>query len=519
MNKKPNILHLFTDMQRFDTIHALGNGVIKTPNLDRLVKNGVAFTSCYSPSPVCISARCSMIYGQYPNNTGCYENTTMPEDGRQSFMGALTQGGYRTHGIGKCHYTGDTYGLRGFESREVQEEGGITMEELPKAHYMQYLKDKGYDHLTEAYGIRGELYYTPQVSQMPADDHPTQWIGDRSINFIEEQAKSDQPWHLYSSFIHPHPPVAVPTPWHKLYRPTQMPLPNMPEDYESMHCYINRVQNRYKYQDQGRNLHLIRAFKAFYYASISFVDYQVGRILDSLEKTGQLENTLILFSSDHGEHLGDYNCWGKRSMHDSAARVPMIISQKGRFDGGRICEEPVSLVDVAPTFLGAANLEFKDHKLDGEDMKNILEGSSSRKYVFSELSATGKMTAEGTVLRDLDSTMTPEESRASCQNSMIVSREWKYWYSGADNKEFLIDRLSDPRETRNLKGNNFCKEAKAEHKQALMDFMKKGGETACLSGDNLRTYPKRSIDPDPDSGLLIQDGYTPWTKIEFPRGY
>jgi arylsulfatase len=95
MNKKPNILHLFTDMQRFDTIHALGNGVIKTPNLDRLVKNGVAFTSCYSPSPVCISARCSMIYGQYPNNTGCYENTTMPEDGRQSFMGALTQGGYR----------------------------------------------------------------------------------------------------------------------------------------------------------------------------------------------------------------------------------------------------------------------------------------------------------------------------------------------------------------------------------------------------------------------------------------
>lgn len=517
--KRTNILHIFTDMQRFDTIAALGNGVIKTPHLDRLVKSGVAFTSCYSPSPVCISARCSMIYGQYPHNTGTYENTLMPTDGRESFMGALTRGGYRTHGIGKCHFTPDAYALRGFQSREVQEEGGIGEEDLPRADYMGYLKERGYDHITEAYGIRGELYYTPQVSQLPAEDHPTQWIGDRSVKFIEEQSGSDDPWYLYSSFIHPHPPVAVPTPWHKLYRPTQMPLPNMPENYEELHCFINRVQNRYKYRDQGRDLNLIRAFKAYYYASISFVDYQIGRLLESLEKTGQLEDTLILFTSDHGEHLGDYDCWGKRSMHDSSARVPMIVSRPGRFEGGRICPEPVSLVDIAPTFLGAAGIDFTDHQLDGVDLKAVLEGESDREFVYSELASNGSLSADAGQRHQVEVGMTDMEKRDSVLNALVVSRDWKYWYSAADDREFLIDRKADPGETRNLKGNTFCKEAKARHKSALIGFLKEGGETAALEGEDFRVYPKREIDSDPDSGLLIQDGYTPWTRIEFPEGY
>ena len=117
---QPNILHIFVDQQRFDTIRALGNHIIHTPNLDRLCSNGVAFTNAFSPSPVCVAARCSMIYGQYPANTDCYANTTMPTDNRTSFMTALTDAGYCTHGIGKCHFTPDTYALRGFQSRERQ---------------------------------------------------------------------------------------------------------------------------------------------------------------------------------------------------------------------------------------------------------------------------------------------------------------------------------------------------------------------------------------------------------------
>jgi len=114
MKKKPNILILFTDMQRADTIHALGNPVIKTPNLDRLVKEGTAFTNCYSPSPVCISARCSFHYGLYPQKTGLYTNGMMPEDNGKSFQGLLSENGYKTRAIGKCHFTPDNLVMCGF---------------------------------------------------------------------------------------------------------------------------------------------------------------------------------------------------------------------------------------------------------------------------------------------------------------------------------------------------------------------------------------------------------------------
>jgi arylsulfatase A-like enzyme len=142
--ERPNVLHLFTDMQRFDTIRATGNRVIKTPNLDRLCTEGVAFASAYSPSPVCIPARTSMIYGQYPMRTGTYDNTRMPTDNRQTLMEALRSAGYRTHGIGKCHFTPDPYALRGFESREIQEEGTVSAENLPRSDYFAYLHERGY---------------------------------------------------------------------------------------------------------------------------------------------------------------------------------------------------------------------------------------------------------------------------------------------------------------------------------------------------------------------------------------
>ena len=115
---RPNILILFTDMQRADTIHALGNGVIRTPHLDRLVEEGTAFTNCFSPSPVCVPARCSMHYGIYPQKTGLFDNGPMMDDNEASFPAVLGQNGYVTHAIGKCHFTPDHFALRGFESRQ-----------------------------------------------------------------------------------------------------------------------------------------------------------------------------------------------------------------------------------------------------------------------------------------------------------------------------------------------------------------------------------------------------------------
>ncbi|MDA1045090.1 MAG: sulfatase-like hydrolase/transferase, partial [Verrucomicrobia bacterium] len=306
--RKPNILLLFTDQQRFDTIHALGNPIIKTPAIDRICKSGIAFTSTYSPSPVCVPARGCLAYGQYPMHTQCYDNGwDMPSD-RPSFMQVLTDAGYRTHSVGKCHFTGTPgeLSLHGLQTRETQEE----VPARDSDDYTHFLEAEGWGELSEPHGVRGEMYYVPQVSQLPQHLHPTQWVGDQSVAFIKEQKQNETPWFLFSSYIHPHPPFAPPAPWHKLYRSFDMPLPNVPQDVESLHTYVNRMQNRYKYRDQGIDNNMMRNMKAHYYACISFIDFQVGRILDTLEATGQLENTMIVFASDHGEHLGDYNCFG-----------------------------------------------------------------------------------------------------------------------------------------------------------------------------------------------------------------
>ena len=513
--KKPNIVHIFVDQQRFDTIGALNNPVIKTPNLNRLVKSGIAFTNAYSPSPVCIAARCSMIYGQYPCNTGCYENTVMPEDSRKSFMEELSRSGYKTHGIGKCHFSPDKYAMRGFDSREIQEEiGAETLENEP---YLQYLYNKGYDYLLEPNGVRGEMYYIPQISQLPAKDHPTQWVGDRSVEFINNQKKSNRPWYLFSSYIHPHPPFAPPNPWHKLYRPSMMPLPNIPAEYESLLTFVNKCQNRYKYRDNGFDKNLVRAIKAYYYACISFVDYQVGRLLDALQATGQIENTMIIFTADHGEHLGDYQSFGKRSMHDSCARIPMLISQPGRFDGGRVFDLAVSLVDIAPTILGAADIKTTTHEYDGIDLFDFISGRIEREYVFGQLSFEGatflkkdhkfiSLLSEGETNKSLFSTY------------MAASSRFKYFYSAPDRKEILFNKTNDPKETRNVVSSLFLKRQLEAIKSSLIDFLKENGETAGIKDDDFIRYNMPDFIEDPDAGQIIQDGYTPWGNSEI-KGY
>lgn len=475
---RPNVLWFFTDQQRFDTIHALGNPVIRTPNLDRLVREGAAFTSAYSPSPVCISARCSMIHGQYPLHTGCYENTPMPTDGRPTIMSAATEAGYRTHGIGKCHFSPDSQALRGFQTRRRQEEI-VSSPEVDD--YVPWLHEKGFAHICDPHGIRGEMYYVPQPAQMPAELHPTHWIGDETVKFVTDQGESDQPWLCFSSFIHPHPPFAPPNPWHKLYRAPLMPLPNLPPDSPALWTWINRSQNRYKYRDQGFDKNLVRCLRAYYYAVISFIDSQVGRVLEALERTGQLDNTLILYTSDHGEHLGDRYCFGKRSMHDSAARVPMLARLPGRFDGGQVCTRPVSLVDVAPTLAAATGAEMPAAQLDGEDLADVLRGASDREMVFAQHYSGRQATY------------------------LAVSERWKYFYTAGDNREFLFDRWTDPLETRNRAGVSFCRGDRDAMKGALIEHLKAGGEMQGLDGDDWKEFPPIEMPEDPDAGLLIQD--------------
>lgn len=485
---KPNILFMLTDQQRADTIGALGNPVIRTPSLDRLVREGTAFTSAFTPSAECVPARCCLVTGQYPGRNRCYNNgSPMPWDTRQSVMAALGEAGYHTHGIGKCHFTPEKRAdeLHGFASRETQEE---IVSDPNADDYLRFLRANGGAHLTDPHGVRGEMYYVPQPAQMPAALHPTQWVGDRSVDFIRQRQAGKQPWFLFSSFIHPHPPFAPPAPWHKLYRDLDVPLPHIPADWDRLLVFVNRQQNRYKRRDRGLDLQLVRTMRAYYYGCISFMDLQVGRILAALEATGQLDHTLIVFTSDHGELLGDYGSFGKRSYHDAASRVPLLLRGPGVAPGAR-CDAPVSLVDLPATFLRQAGARFTTHAPDGLD---LLQPQSDR-VVFSQLNkaANGLYTA--------------------------VSPRWKYVWSAPDQRELLFDRIRDPGETRDLADTTWpAPAAQVEMRDALIAWLREQGEDAALDGDKLRVYPRRQMPDNPDAWLLYQDH--PWAEQRIP-GY
>lgn len=476
MSKPPNILFVMTDQQRGDTIGALGNREIRTPVLDSLVENGAAFTHCYTPSPVCVAARSATITGVPPHLNGCTSNNESPLHLR-SIMQALAEAGYQTQGIGKMHFNPQADALWGFESRDISEEGARLRGARNDFH--DYLAENGYGHVLEPQGLRSEMYYIPQPSQLPAKHHHTTWVADRGIDFLRRRDR-DRPFFLWTSFIKPHPPFESPVPWNKLYRAADMLPPRRPEGFEQMLSWWNLHQNRYKYRDKGYDEMLVRAMKAMYYACISFIDFNLGRLLEALG--GEIEDTLILYTADHGEMLGDYGSFGKRSMLNAAARIPLIIRQPRGANAGRRIDLPVSLLDVFPTFARAAGLDGANPSAEGADLLQAAEGKCEREFVFSQV-------GEGKV-----------------GLYMMAGRELKYVYSAADNKEWLFDLRIDAQETRNWAGNPRYEARLRQMRDALIGRFERDGYDMAVQAGKWREYePPVFPDPASDDGLLFQD--------------
>ncbi|NPV45409.1 MAG: sulfatase-like hydrolase/transferase [Armatimonadetes bacterium] len=484
-NNRPNILLLYTDQQRFDTIAALGNSVIQTPALDSLVREGVAFTSAYTASPVCVSARCSLLLGQWPHRTGCTRNMPMPQE-RVSLMELLADAGYQTHGVGKMHFAPDSQKLWGFASRDYSEE----LSRGPHDAFYQHLVAEGFGHVVDPQGVRSEFYYLPQPSQLPSRLHNSHWVADRSLDFLARRDRS-RPFFLWSSFIKPHPPFESPVPWNRLYKAPEMPLPHLPGGYEELLTYQNHRQNRYKWRDQGWDLNLVRTLRAQYYAAISFVDYNVGRILRHLREAGELDDTLVIFTSDHGELLGDYGSFGKRSMLDAAAGVPLLVRYPARFAAAQVVEQVASTVDVLPTCLEAAGVGVPDDR-DGTDLAAMAAGDCDRDGVPIQFSHG------------------PDGLYA------LVTRDWKYVYSAPDAREWLF-RREGALETRSVAGLAPYDGILCSMRSRLLDWFRRDGYEEPLDGDGWRHYPRLTVPPDPDAGLLFQEGAG--VADAFPPGY
>ena len=476
MSEQPNILFIMTDQQRSDTIAALDNRQIRTPTLDSLVQNGIAFTNCYTPSPVCVAARSATITGLPPHLNGCTSNNKSPL-GARSIMQVLQSQGYRTHGIAKMHFNPQVDALWGFDSRDISEEGA--REPSSRNDFHDYLSQHGFGHVLEPQGIRSEMYYLPQPSQLPARHHHSTWVADRAIDFLSERV-DHRPFFLWASFIKPHPPFEAPTPWNKLYRAADMLPPHRPEGFEQLLTYWNRYQNRYKYRDKGYDEMLFRAMKAMYYACISFIDFNIGRILEALGD--DIDNTLILYTSDHGELLGDYGSVGKRSMLNPAVKIPLIVKAPDSSLRDQRIDTPVSLLDIFPTFAAASAADAAPPSPEGSDLCAIASGEVQREFVYSQF------------------------SEGNTGLYMIAGREFKYVYSAADRKEWLFDLRVDPSKTKNWAGNPRYTERLSALRRKLIERFENDGYDSAVEEGAWREYePPTFPDPARDDGLLFQD--------------
>lgn len=470
-----NVLLICTDQQRFDTIAQTGNPIIKTPSMDRLVNEGVAFTSAYSPCPVCIPARFAMKTGLLPHQSDCVVNERMPF-GYKSIMQVFSENGYQTHGVGKMHFHFPDEprfdNLWGFDSRDISDGAA-------DGDYRKYLDEHGFEYVRNPNGLVGEYYYLPGQNPLPQEYTHNSWVAKKTIDFLERRDK-DKPFFVMSGYVNPHPPFNAPYPWHSLYRSTELPLPKQSRDNESVKNYYNYLQNRYKFRDNGIDVNLVRAIKAMYYGMISHIDYTMGLIFDYMDKNDMWKDTMVIFTSDHGEMLGDYDCFGKRCFLDSSARIPMIVYDP---DVGHIsaCDSPVSLVDIFPTLIKNVGIDYDVSDLEGEDLISTAKGESKREFI------TGQIGRENT------------------GTYMMKTKRYKYIYSAAENKEILFDAVMDPDELQNLAYNPSYRAVTSRMREALCEYLKNDGYDLPLEQDakRFKKYPRVEIPEDKDAWLLM----------------
>lgn len=365
---RPNILWFCTDQQRFDTIHALGNPHIHTPNLDRLVAEGVAFTHAFCQSPICTPSRASFLSGRYPSTIhACMNGNEVWGEGAPLVTKLLADTGYDCGLAGKLHLAGACER----EEPRPQEDGYRVFQwshdpadRYPSGHaYADWLAIQGYT-------LR-DLREDP--ASIPPELHQTTWCTERAIDFITEKRRTG-PWLMSVNVFDPHAPFDPPQEYRDRYQPDKVPGPLFREsDLTTQAGIPGDFQNPARVPAQFNAQEVIAA----YYAMIELIDENIGRLLDTLEETGQRENTVIVFNSDHGEMLGDHGLLLKGCrFYEGLVRVPLILSWPGHFEAGLVSDALVELIDIAPTLLGLAGTSVPAG-MQGRSLLPILRGEVS----------------------------------------------------------------------------------------------------------------------------------------------
>lgn len=365
---RPNILWYCTDQQRFDTIGALGNPHVTTPTIDSLVHNGVAFTHAYCQSPICTPSRSSFMTGMYPSRV---HNTRNGNESFPSYPPVITkmiaESGYECGMVGKFHLQSSGY------RTEPRIDDGYSYWKFSHAPRDDWKEGHDYAEWVRQQG--GDLDAMRASDERVAPEmHQTTWASECAIDFISKQQGS-QPWLLNLNVYDPHPPFIPPKVYADRFDPASMPGPHFRDSDLDQQKKLASLD----FQDEVKTPAEHDAFRvqALYYAMIAQIDDQLARILQALDASGQRDNTIILFTSDHGESLGDHGLMYKGCrFYEGLVRIPLIFSCPPKLQSGVISDALVELVDMSSTLMELAGLECPEY-MQGQSLMPILQGTSS----------------------------------------------------------------------------------------------------------------------------------------------
>ncbi|UQZ82456.1 Arylsulfatase [Paenibacillus konkukensis] len=382
---KPNILWICTDQQRFDTLGCYGNSYVDTPNIDRLAANGVLFERAYCNSTVCAPSRGSFLTGRYPKTTGLRKNGQNIPERERLVTKLLHDAGYSCGLAGKLHLSACHPSVCHGTERRIDD--GYDMfhwshhpaDQWASNEYSHWLKAKG-----KSYAARAVEACEHVVCGPDAEDHQAAWCAEKAIQFIEAHEGRERPWLFSVNIFAPHHPFDPPESHLNKYLDMldRIPQPNYTEgELDTKTSYQRRDHqgaygNRNLYPFDRMSEQDRRYVTAAYWAMIDLIDEQVGKMTDALARTGQLDNTIVVFMSDHGELLGDHGVYLKGPhFYEPSVHVPLIVSWPGHFRQGVRVRSFVELVDLAPTFLEAAG-EAVYPGMQGASLMGLLKGET-----------------------------------------------------------------------------------------------------------------------------------------------
>jgi len=471
---RPNILLLMADQYRGDALGCDGNPVIRTPNLDRLAREGARFPVAYSATPTCTPARTALLTGLSPWHHGMLGYGRVSSRYRVKLPQAIRDAGYYTFGIGKMHWHPQRE-LNGFHGTLLDESGRRESPDFV-SDYHRWFAEKAPGKDPNATGL-GWNDHRARPYALPEELHPTYWTAQMGVDFITKYDRAE-PFFLKISFARPHSPYDPPARFMEMYREQDMPAPHVGTWAQKYAPLPQPFTNDLWHGDLG--LDQVRRSRRGYYGSVSFIDEQIGRVLRALQDRGMLENTFILFTADHGDMTGDHHLWRKSYAYEASARIPYLV----RWPKGLVAEtrrgstitQPVELRDVLPTFLEVIGAPVPHH-LDGRSVLPLLRGQTDGWRHFIDL--------EHDVCYD----------RRNHWNALTDGRR-KYIFHAFDGSEQLFDLRNDPGELNDLAGDPAHKEELEAWRDRMVRHLAERGQKFVKDGKLVKRPDRMLYSPN-----------------------